>query len=375
VKANYNFDRVLTDSFDAPYFGSAPGWAKILGRETTTHRPDRIAGVAGRRVLVTGAGGFIGSEMARLFAASGAERVVLLDIAEQALFDLDRTMAARGFGGRSVAVLGSVCDRALLSAVFEEHRPEMVLHAAALKHVPLMERNPFAAVETNALGTWRLAQIAARHGLRKMILVSTDKAVAPHSIMGASKRIAELAMLAHTEFAAVRLVNVIGSPGSVAPLFAEQIAQGGPVTVTHPRAQRYFFTLDEVVALLAQAVESEAARGVLVPEPGEAIYIADLAQRMIKASGKGVPMVSSALRPGDKLEEALVTPRERCAGYVTAGLRSVVGPAATDLDARIAALEAAIAARDLSLLLRQVERLVPDYEPSVLLRDAVCASR
>jgi FlaA1/EpsC-like NDP-sugar epimerase len=366
---------VLTHSFDAPRFGSTPSWAEILGRETTTHRPILIPGVAGRRVLVTGAGGFIGSEMARVFAASGAAEIVLLEIAERALFEVDRNLSAQGFGERTVPVLGSLCDRALLASVFEEHRPEIVLHAAALKHVPLMERNPFAAVETNALGTWRLAQIAANYGVRKMILISTDKAVAPHSIMGASKRIAELTMLAHPGFAAVRLVNVIGSPGSVAPLFAEQIAQQRPLTVTHPAAQRYFFTLGEAVALLAEAIESDGAPGVLVPEPGEPVVIADLAQRMIAASGQDVPIVYSELRPGDKLEEALVAPRERCSGRVTAGLRSVVGPAAADLETRISALETAIAARDLPQLLRLVEHLVPDYEPSALLRDAVCASR
>ena len=360
---------MLTHSFDAPRFGSTPSWAEILGRETTTHRPILIPGVAGRRVLVTGAGGFIGSEMARVFAASGAAEIVLLEIAERALFEVE------GFGERTVPVLGSLCDRALLASVFEEHRPEIVLHAAALKHVPLMERNPFAAVETNALGTWGLARIAADHVVRKMILVSTDKAAAPHSIMGASKRIAELAMLPYAGFAAVRLVNVIGSPGSVAPLFAEQIAQGGPVTVTHPAAQRYFFTLDEAVGQLAEAVAVDGARGVLVPEPGEPVVIADLAQWMIAASGRDVPIVFSQLRPGDKLEEALVAPPERCRGRVTAGLRSIVGPSAADLETRISALETAIVARDLPQLLRLVEHLVPDYEPSALLRDAVCASR
>ena len=313
--------------------------------------------------------------MARRFAASGADRIVLLEIAEQALFDAERELAALGLGRRVVPVVGSVCDRALLAAVFEEQRPEIVLHAAALKHVPLMESNPFAAVETNALGTWRLAQIAADHDVERMILVSTDKAVAPHSIMGASKRIAELAMLTHPEFAAVRLVNVIGSPGSVAPLFAEQIARGGPVTVTHPAAQRFFMTLDEVIALLGEAIESEAARGVLAPEPHEAVLIADLARRMITASGQDVPMVFSELRPGDKTEEAMVARGERDAGAATAGLRRIAGPAFQDLEGGMRLLEGAVAGRDLPMLLRLVQELVPDYEPSVLLRDAACAVR
>jgi len=326
-------------------------------------------------VLVTGAGGFIGSEVARVFAASGAAKIVLLEIAEQALFDVDREMAGRGLGQRSVLVLGSVCDAALLAAVFEEHRPEIILHAAALKHVPLMERNPFAAVETNALGTGRLARLAREHGVRRMILVSTDKAVAPHSIMGASKRIAEMAMLAHPGYAAVRLVNVIGSPGSVAPLFAEQIAQGGPVTVTHREARRFFLTLDEVVALLAEAVVSEDACGVLVPDAGEPVLVAELARRMIAASGRDVAMEWIGPRPGDKLDEALVGPQERCMGRATRGLRQVAGPGFAGLDARIAGLEAAMAARDVATLLRCVEELVPDYRPSALLRDGACAVR
>jgi len=374
AKANYNFGKVPTDFFALrAVFGLS--WAEILGRETTARDPIRIPGVAGRRVLVTGAGGFIGSEMARVLVASGAERVVLLEIAEQALFDVDRKMAVRGHGGRSVPVLGSVCDCALLRNLFEEHRPEVVLHAAALKHVPLMERNPFAAVETNALGTWRLARAANDHGVRRMVLVSTDKAVTPRSIMGASKRIAELAMLAHPEYTAVRLVNVIGSPGSVGPLFVEQIENGGPVTVTHPAAQRFFATLEEVAALLAEALAADDAQGVLVPEPGEPVPIAELARRMIAASGHEVPVVFTELRAGEKLEESLVAPGEHCNRRVTAGLRRVAGPAVTELDARIRALEDAVAERDLAMLLRVVEELVPDYEPSVLLREAGCATR
>jgi FlaA1/EpsC-like NDP-sugar epimerase len=173
----------------------------------------------------------------------------------------------------------------------------------------------------------------------------------------------------------VRLVNVIGSPGSVAPLFAEQIGRGGPVTVTHSAARRFFMTLDEVIALLGEAIESEAARGVLAPEPHEAVRIADLARRMITASGRDVPTVYSELRPGDKMEEAMVARGERDVGAVTAGLRRIAGPAVEDLDAGMRLLEDAVAARDLPMLLRLVQELVPDYEPSALLRDAACAVR
>jgi FlaA1/EpsC-like NDP-sugar epimerase len=346
-------------------------WAAILGRTAASSDSTLIPGIAGQRVLVTGAGGFIGSEMVRVLAASGAERIILLEIAEQSLFAVSTEMAGRGYGNRYIPVLGSVGDRSLLDALFDEHRPEVIFHAAAVKHVPLMERNPFAAVAINGVATWWLAKIAAEHCARKMILVSTDKAVLPHSIMGASKRIAELAMLSHPEFAtAVRLVNVIGSPGSVVPLFAEQVASGGPVTVTHRAASRFFMTLHEVVDLLAQAIDV-SARGILVPEPGESIRIEDLARSMIVASGRGVPVAFTGPRPGDKLEESLVSPRERCDGYATPGLHRVIGASAADLETHIAALEVSIAARNLPELLRLVQDLVPDYEPSVLLRPAI----
>jgi len=325
-------------------------------------------------VLVTGAGGFIGGEMVRRVASAGAERLVLLEIAEQQLFAIHAEIEAGG--AHSVPVLGSMCDRGLLASVFREWQPDLVLHAAARKHVPLMERNPLAALETNALGTWRLAQAAAAYGAEQMILVSTDKAVAPHSIMGVSKRIAELVMLAHGEeggmrCAAVRLANVIGSPCSVGPLFWEQIARGGPLTVTHPAARRYFLTLDDVAALLGQAMGCDAAEGTLVPDAGEPVFIEDLARRMIAASGRAAQVVFTELRPGDKLEESLVGPQEQVDGVVTAGLRRVMSPGATRIEARMQMLEEATAARDLSAALRVVQELAPDYQPSAVIRESV----
>ncbi len=365
-----------TDSFHAPNGTPGPAswfsWAEILGRANAACGPILIPPVAGQRVLVTGAGGFIASAMARILAASGAQQIILLEIAEQPLFEISTNLARQGHGDLCVPILGSVCDRALLTAIFDEHRPDLILHAAALKHVPLMERNPFAAVATNSIGTWLLAQIAADHRARQMILISTDKAVAPHSIMGASKRIAELTMLAHPQFTTVRLVNVVGSPGSVAPLFAQQIASGGPVTVTHPAATRFFLTLDEVVALLVQAI-ADSPHGILVPDPGDPIRIEDLARRMTSAGAetREIPIVFTEPRPGDKLDESLISPRETYAANATPDLRNVISPAFHGLDDAIRALESAIAVRDLALLLRLVERLVPDYEPSILLRNAV----
>ncbi|HKO11309.1 MAG TPA: polysaccharide biosynthesis protein [Acidobacteriaceae bacterium] len=345
-------------------------WAQILGRAAARPEPILIPEAAGRCVLVTGAGGFIGSEMVRALIRSGAARIVLLDICELHLFEIAAEMERCGYAERSVAVLGSVCDRALLDEVFGRYRLEVVIHAAALKHVPLMEVNPLAAIESNALATWCVAVSAEKFGARQMVLVSTDKAVAPRSIMGAAKRIAELVMLepAHVRRTAVRLVNVIGSPGSVGPLFAEQIARGGPVTVTHPDARRYFVTLEETIALLGQAMSAGA--GVLVPEPGDAMRITELAQRMIAASGREVAIAYTGERPGDKLDEALVSRTERLDGAATAGLRRVESLTAPNLEVLLTALEAAVAARDFRVALNVVCDLIPDYEPSAMVRGA-----
>jgi FlaA1/EpsC-like NDP-sugar epimerase len=317
--------------------------------------------------------------MVRVFAASGAEQIVLLDICEQHLFEVHAALAAQGYADRCTPILGSVCDRTLVDPLFAEHRPQLILHAAALKHVPLMEQNPLAAVATNALGTAILAEAAQSHNARHLILVSTDKAVAPHSIMGASKRIAEQIMLALPAASqsalrktAVRLVNVIGSPCSVAPLFAEQIASGGPVTVTHPAARRYFLTLDEVTSLLAEAIEAEAT-GLLIPSAditGDPVLIADLARRMIAASARDIPIVFTAPRPGEKRDESLVAPAEFLGEPATQSLTRVESPVAAGLPAHLQALESAVAARDRCETLRLVRRLVPDYHPSALLRES-----
>lgn len=363
--ADYNGRKVQTHA--------QPDWSAILERPATASGPVFIPGLAGARVLVTGAGGFIASGLIPSLAASGAESILLLDHSEQHLFEIHAALAALGFSERTVPILGSVCDRPLLESLFRDYSPSLVVHAAALKHVPLMERNPLAALATNAVGTWLVAQIAEAHRAQAMILVSTDKAVAPHSIMGAAKRIAELVMLAPSTMrrAALRLVNVIGSPCSVAPLFAGQIARGGPVTVTHPAARRYFLTPHEVTALLAEAIAAPAS-GILIPDPGEPLRIADLARRMIDASSRRISIVFTEPRPGDKLDESLLSAAERRAGPATPGLDRVVSPAAPDLNHHMDRLQAALGARDgvrdCARALAIVQQLVPDYQPSPLLR-------
>ncbi|HEY1807892.1 MAG TPA: polysaccharide biosynthesis protein, partial [Acidobacteriaceae bacterium] len=304
-------------------------WSAILRRGDISPAIP-LPGLKEKTILVTGAGGYIASRMARFFADCGA-RLILLEIAEQPLFDLHADLTQAGHADRCVPVLGSVCDRSLLTALFDEHRPTLVLHAAALKHVPLMEQNPFAAVATNALGASTLTEIAAAHRTPRLLLISTDKAVAPHSIMGASKRIAEQIALAHG-FTAVRLVNVLGSPASVGPIFADQIAHGGPVTVTHPEARRYFLTLNEVAALFSEAIEAHIP-GLLIPNPGPPLRIADLAHRMIDALAlnQSIPIVFTAPRPGDKLDESLLSASERHAGPATPSLRRVLSAVSLNL--------------------------------------------
>jgi FlaA1/EpsC-like NDP-sugar epimerase len=366
---NYNFPKVPIEFFAMSDPISPPDWASLLGRAGSDDQPVRVSRASGASVLVTGAGGFIGAELVRVLAASGAAKIVLLDICEQHLFETSSEMAERGHGSRCISALGSVCDAVLLDALFAEHRPEIVVHAAALKHVALMESNPIAAVATNALGTWFMALAAERHAARQMLLVSTDKAAAPASIMGAAKRIAELVMLApgRTRSSALRLVNVIGSPGSAGPLFAAQIARGGPVTVTHSDARRWFLTLRETTIQLAEAVDQQFT-GLFVPDPGEPMRIAELAQRMVVASGRDVPIVFTTPRPGEKIDEVLLAAKERVDGDASGLLHRVVSPPVDELESRLRSLESAVAGRDGAEMLRLVCDLVPGYEPSALVQ-------
>ena len=270
--------------------------------------------VAGRTVLVTGAGGSIGSEACRQVAAFGASKVVLLERGETPLFYIDEELRRRFPGIPVVPVLGDVTQRAEVDRVMREHRPEVVLHAAAHKHVPLSERNPTQAVLTNVRGTRVMAETAAASGVDAFIFISTDKAVDPSSVMGATKRIGEaivreVGRTAEGRFVVVRFGNVMGSQGSVLELFRQQIADGGPVTVTHPDMTRYFMTIPEAVRLilLTGAVGERGAIHVL--NMGEPIRIVDLARELLRlsiASGdKDIPIVFTGLRPGEKMEEQL----------------------------------------------------------------------
>jgi FlaA1/EpsC-like NDP-sugar epimerase len=271
----------------------------------------------GKTVMVTGAGGSIGSELARQVGRFRPARILLVERAEFALFEIEQELirSLRNFRETPVeALVADVGDEVRMRALFDEYRPHVVLHAAAHKHVPMMEANTTEAVKNNILATRRLATIAGESGAQAFVMISTDKAVRPTSVMGASKRVAEIALqdLSHrytTRFVAVRFGNVIGSAGSVIPIFREQIRQGGPVTVTHPEMRRYFMTIPEAAQLVLQAGAMGRGGEIFVLEMGEQARILDLAETMISLSGlkpyEEMDIEFTGLRPGEKLYEEL----------------------------------------------------------------------
>jgi FlaA1/EpsC-like NDP-sugar epimerase len=294
----------------------------VLGREPVRMDLDRVGGyITGRVVLVTGAGGSIGSELCRQIARVGPSKLVLLDHAEDNLFAIRRELVEDRHVLNTVAVLADCKEGERMREVFKEHRPAIVFHAAAYKHVHLMEENPVEAVRNNALATRVMCQVAGESGVSAFVLVSTDKAVSPATVMGASKALAEWAVEAAdqrypgTAFCAVRFGNVLGSSGSVVPIFRRQIAAGGPVTVTHRDMTRYFMTIPEAVQLVIRAGSLVQGGEVFVLEMGEPVKIIDLARDMIRLSGlepdRDIAVEVIGPRPGEKLHEELFNPYER----------------------------------------------------------------
>lgn len=287
----------------------------LLGR-TPVELDARVVGefLEGKSVLVTGAGGSIGSELARQVARFNPSRLLILDRAEFALFDVEQELLRTFRNVPVVPLVGDVGDEGRMRALFAEYRPEVILHAAAHKHVPMMEMHPCEAIKNNVLGTRRLGEVAGMYGAETFVLISTDKAVRPTSVMGASKRLAELVVQDlskryTTRFLAVRFGNVIGSAGSVVRTFREQIARGGPVTVTHPDMVRYFMTIPEAAQLVLQTGAMGAGGEIFVLDMGKPVRILDLAVGMITLCGfkpfDDVPIVFTGLRPGEKLFEEL----------------------------------------------------------------------
>jgi FlaA1/EpsC-like NDP-sugar epimerase len=275
----------------------------------------------GKRVLVTGAGGSIGSELCRQIAAFDPELLIMLDRYENGLYSIGNELAQAARQPRFRPAIGDVCDSVLMDHIFATHRPHIVFHAAAHKHVPLMEFNPCEAIKNNVIGTRTVAASAQRFGAERFVLISSDKAVNPSSMMGASKRVAELmlqsmSMDGNTVFITVRFGNVLGSNGSVVPLFLEQIKAGGPVTITHPQMRRYFMLIPEAVQLVLHGA-TIGEHGVLyVLEMGEQIPLVEIARNLIRISGQvpdqDIPIVFTGPRPGEKLYEELVGADEIC---------------------------------------------------------------
>lgn len=348
----------------------------LLVREPVVFDSELVArDLAGGVVLITGGAGSVGSELARQIARVGPSRIILVEQAESALYfvhlELERTHPEI----TTVPLVADITNRAALERIFERHRPDHVYHAAAYKHVPMMESNAAEAVRNNVLGTLQVAECAARYGASKFVLISTDKAVRPSSVMGATKRVAERIVLgwpelkaARTEFRAVRFGNVLGSEGSVVPLFRKQLAHGGPITVTHPDVRRYFMTLPEAAQLVLHAAALPNAAGrIAMLDMGEQVKILDLAENLVRLSGlepyRDVPISFTGLRPGEKLHEELMSSVEHTmpSGVEKIGLvqtDEVDGGATRE---GVARLLTAAARGDWGAISLALHALVPEY--------------
>lgn len=329
--------------------------------------------IAGRSILLTGGGGSIGSALAKTITALHPRALIVLDNSERNLFEVDAALTSIGNVTCHTSILGDVCDSALLSEILAQFLPEIIFHVAAFKHVPLAERNPIAAVRNNALGTNLLAIAARERGVEKLVMVSTDKAVNPSSVMGASKRVGELSLHrwgnSRTQMTAIRLGNVLDSEGSVAPTFARQISAGGPVTVTHPDVNRYFLTMDAAVELILLAAELRPQAGVFVPSLGEPVRILDLAHQKIKEAGLtpgDIPITFTGLRPGDKMCEEFTYVDELLSSTSDSRLLRVMSGQilASRFDVEMERLADGVERRDLAATMDALCDIVPGYRLS-----------
>jgi FlaA1/EpsC-like NDP-sugar epimerase len=345
----------------------------LLPREVISLADSEVIPAMERRAaLVTGAAGSIGSEICRQLLEAGLGRLVMTDINENELYLLQRRLARQYPQASIVCELADIRDAERINALFESYRPEDVFHAAAHKHVPLMEAAPCEAVKNNIVGTRHVARAADAVGVDRFVFISTDKAVRPSSVMGASKRAAEMmvrmmAKESSTRFCAVRFGNVLGSAGSVVPIFREQIAVGGPVTVTDPDVRRYFMTISEAVGLVLKAAYGDYGT-LCVLDMGEQIRIVDLARHMITMSGLApevdIAIEYTGLRPGEKLYEELLTEEEEQTNKVSDKIFVAQSPPPPiDLEERLAEIIAAAEAEDADRVVDLLRRLIPSYEP------------
>ncbi|MBI3289038.1 MAG: polysaccharide biosynthesis protein [Elusimicrobia bacterium] len=350
--------------------------ADLLNREVVRLDEARIGGaLRGKRVLVTGAGGTIGAELARQVLRYGPDELLLLESHATSLFYVEAQTREVAGGARIVPVLGDVRDRALIDRMFAERKPDVIFHAAAHKHVHQLERNVSEGVLNNALGTYYLCSAAFKNGAQSFLLVSTDKAVKPSSVMGATKRLAEIIVTSFagrgvTRFMAVRFGNVLGSSGSVLPIFQEQLARGGPLTVTDPDVRRYFMTVEEAASLILQAVSLSHGGEIFVLKMGEPVRILDMAKSLIRLSGlepdKDVEIRFTGLRQGEKMDEELIEEPSGCRPSEHSHILILRGEneALSDLDKHILDLEIAIRSADASMAIQRLRTLVPTFRPA-----------
>ena len=360
----------------------------LLGRKAVHLDQERIRRrIEGKVVMVTGAAGSIGSEICRQIARFDPLALIGFDAAETPLFQLDRELHTSFPGLVFHPEIGSVVRADTLRHVMRRHRPSVVCHAAAYKHVPLMEQHVFAAVENNIFGTWQVAMAAINHGVEDFVMISSDKAVRPTSMMGATKRAAELVIRSlqqhgGTRLIAVRFGNVLGSNGSVVPIFKEQIAAGGPVTVTHPEMTRYFMTIPEAAELVLQAFSIGQGGEVFVLDMGEPVKIVDLARDLILLSGlqpdRDIQIQFTGLRPGEKLFEELNLHEEYLRPTSHPQIRSYASPFRVDaaqMKVYLHDLQAAVDEQDVTRLVLLLKDLIPDYNPGAqLLKLALSAA-
>ncbi len=346
----------------------------LLGRKPIIISTEKISSIVdGKVILVTGGAGSIGSEIVRQLSVFKPRLIIVLDQAESALYDLEMELIALNTGVQIEPVICDICDKNRLKRVFETFNPEIIYHAAAYKHVPLMENNPSEAVKTNVLGTQHLADFADQFDIELFIMVSTDKAVNPTNVMGASKRAAELYVQSKnsqskTKFITTRFGNVLGSNGSVIPLFRKQIDSGGPITVTHPDITRYFMTIPEACQLVLEAGATGDGGEIFIFDMGKSIKIKDLASKMIKLSGleegTDIQIVYTGLRPGEKLYEELLNDEENTlpTHHSQIMIAKVRPNDYKQVSAQIAELVKGIENFDNYYLVQKMKELVPEYK-------------
>jgi FlaA1/EpsC-like NDP-sugar epimerase len=354
----------------------------LVGREPARLDQTLIrATIEGRVVLVTGAAGSIGAELCRQIARFSPAAIVGFEIAESPLFEIDREMRQAHPHVPFFAEIGNVQNRARLDEVFRKHGPALVYHAAAYKHVPLMEENPFEAIENNVFGTLNVARAASELGVARFIMISSDKAVRPTSVMGATKRVSELLLEwlqnGGTQFIAVRFGNVIDSNGSVIPIFKKQIAAGGPVTVTHPDMCRYFMTIPEACQLVLQASSIGVGGQIYALDMGRPVKIVDLARNMIELAGLkpdvDIKIEFTGVRPGEKLYEELTSMLDDTVPTDHEQVRVFVGNQRLqfDIDDWLRSLKEICTDRDTAQLVSALREMVIDYSPSPYLMEQI----